>query len=99
YTTVTFDWNPAQNVQFYRVVVSTDTTFSTGISSGYLTTNQFTVTNLSYQTYYWKVWAYGLCDAVDSVASAIYTFSIFRPDLLPGLALWLRGDSGVVLSG
>ena len=46
------------------------------------------------QKYYWQVIAYNLCG--DSTFSErFYSFTLFSPDTLLGLTLWLKADAGI----
>ncbi|MDB5283626.1 MAG: hypothetical protein JWO06_2701, partial [Bacteroidota bacterium] len=94
---VTFKWGASSNTQNYTLYVSTDPTFASGntIYNG-LSTTQFSTSLSGNQTYYWKVSAFNICH--DSSTSLSNSFSIFRPDNLAGLSLWLRADSGVTVT-
>src|SRR5207302_1818136 len=77
--------------------VSTDPNFASDSVYSGITALQYSANLPGASTYYWKVTAFNICN--DSTSSNPFTFSIFRPDNLGGLALWLKADSGVTAPG
>ncbi len=95
-TTVLFQWNASANAVRYVLQTATDTGFTANLTSVSTTGTQLSQ-NLTTNTWYWRVWAYNICN--DSTATAFRKLVIFSPQSLPNLALWLSGDAGVVLNG
>ncbi|MFN8297733.1 MAG: PKD domain-containing protein [Chitinophagales bacterium] len=90
---VNFQWGGAANAVQYKLLISTDPSFST-ISSQISTTNTSAMANLGISaTYYWQVRAYNICG--DSSISATQVIALFTPSDVPGLNLWLAADTGV----
>ncbi len=89
-----FSWSSTANTSTYTLFVSTDSTFSTSVSSySGITATNYTANLGTGQRFFWKVAAYNICG--DTVVSAMGNFNYFIPALLPNLSLWLMADAGV----
>ena len=90
---INFAWNPSAKATSYKLEYSTDSLFANNVISSPLLIPTAFQQNISIsQKYYWRVIAYNLCG--DSLLSTKnYSFSIFSPDTLQGLNLWLKADS------
>jgi PKD repeat protein len=95
--TPNLSWNGKSGSIDYTVSVSMDPTFSVGvIQSPPLLTEAWTTSTLSYGVWYWKITASTLSGNVDSPT---YTFTVFSPNQLANLSLWLKADAGISLDG
>lgn len=92
---VFFDWQPSQGALYYTLQIASTSTFTVVLRSVDATSDSLTVSNLAFgSTYYWRVLAHNLCDAITS--SAVLRFRLFQPSILPGLCLWLSSDRGII---
>ncbi|MEI6122896.1 MAG: PKD domain-containing protein [Bacteroidota bacterium] len=96
-TAITFSWSSALNSARYKLVIATDPIFSNIIENAYIDTTYFTkLLSSANQNYYWRVYAYNICN--DSSIALSNTFGIFSPIALGGLSLWLKADEGITLN-
>lgn len=94
---INFSWNISTNASTYVLQLSADASFSNIVSqSPTLSNNSYSV-SLATGTYYWRVLAANFCG--NTTASDIGTLEVFSPINVTNLAVWLRADSGVILSG
>ncbi|MFH0895776.1 MAG: hypothetical protein V2A54_15180, partial [Bacteroidota bacterium] len=98
-TVVQFVWNKIPSAQSYQIQISTSPAFTSFISnqSG-ITDHRYSYTfNQNRNTYYWRVRSF---DGVTyNLWSVIRSMDIFSPASLDSVVLWLRADSGLILSG
>ena len=97
--TINFAWNASQGAASYKLEYSTDSLFASNVTSIpniSLTSSQQNI--IIAQTYYWRVIAFNLCGA-STLSKNYYSFSIFSPDTISGLTLWLKADAGIDTSG
>ncbi|MFH0867373.1 MAG: PKD domain-containing protein [Bacteroidota bacterium] len=89
---VYFEWNAAIGAVYYKLEYSTSPLFLSGVTSVSNIIATDTQQNIATaQQYYWKIIAYGICG--DSAVSNIYSFTVFDTSSIPGMQLWLMGDS------
>lgn len=91
-------WNKLNNAQYYELKYTTDSTFLSNITSvnvGLQTTYWLTPL-LNNTTYYWRIEGF---DGATIIIGQARKFTNFKPTDLTGCSLWLRSDTGIVLSG
>ncbi|MEX0811979.1 MAG: PKD domain-containing protein [Chitinophagales bacterium] len=93
---IDFTWNVVNNAVRYSLLVDTSNAFTSAQTYTNITGNSIKISLPGNQTYFWKVIAYNYCN--DSTNSEFSEFSVFSPSDLNGLTLWLRADSGVVMT-
>ncbi|MBX2903708.1 MAG: PKD domain-containing protein [Chitinophagales bacterium] len=95
--TITFSWNAVTNAKYYRLQVSSDSTFQSLVLDSAAAVNTLAAFLPNAATpYYWRVIAFNLCS--DSAISAHRTFSSFAVGNISNLQLWLQADSGIAAS-
>ncbi|MCX6197813.1 MAG: PKD domain-containing protein [Bacteroidetes bacterium] len=95
--TINFIWSPAQNAVKYSLLIATDSLFTAPVIFNNIYTTQYAANVSGSQVFYWKVVAYNICNATSESDKRVFT--IFLPADLSGLALWLKADTGIALSG
>ncbi len=92
---VLLDWQPATGALYYSVQIATNASFTNIIRHFQdLESDSLVVTGLaSGQKYYWRVRAHNMCG--DYAPSGIRNFSLFTPDIMPGLCAWFSADRNV----
>jgi PKD repeat protein len=92
---VSFSWSAICGSTYYELDIAEDANFlNNKIYNVYNLTADTIIKNLtSCKTYYWRVRAFA---PVVTPYSEVASFTIFSPDCLPGLELWLDASSGVV---
>lgn len=90
---IDFAWNTSINAVTYTLEYSTDPYFAIGVTTTVpgIFNNYYQDTISTEGIYYWHVIAVGVCG--DSTFSNTYLFSIFSPESILGLVLWLKSDS------
>ena len=93
--TINFAWNTSPGAASYTLEYSTDSLFVNNVTSipNINTTSSQQNINTE-QTYYWRVLAFNLCGN-STLYNGYYSFTIFSPDTLQGLSLWLKADAGI----
>jgi len=96
-TIIDFSWNYSGNASNYLLQIAEDSLFSNIIISQETVLNNYQLLITNYQLLYWRVIAYNICN--DSIISDSNNFKICNPQIINGLQLWLRSDSGITLNG
>ncbi|MBK8658849.1 MAG: PKD domain-containing protein [Bacteroidetes bacterium] len=95
---IMFNWNNSVNASSYILQVASNPSFTNIVlQSAPLQSNSYSTSFTTAGLYYWRVLAANFCGT--TTASNIHSIEIFTPGNVPNLAVWLRADSGVVLSG
>ncbi len=96
---ILIEWNDAEGALSYEIELSLSKDFSSIYTSAAgLPASRLWIDTLSYnKKYYWRVRAQ--LPGGPGAWSRKYHFTHFRPDNLPGLALWLLPDSAVTSGG
>lgn len=94
---INFSWNNSTNASSYVLQLSSNASFSNIVSQSPTLLNNFYSVSLATGTYYWRVLAANVCG--NTTASDIRTLEVFSPINVANLAVWLRADSGVTISG
>jgi PKD repeat protein len=94
---IDFSWENSAGAVTYTLEYSTFPNFSGSTSIPDISTNSYQETMLLMDTYYWHVIAYNICGS-SIVSNDTNIFTVFSPDSIPGLQLWLMGDSADTLN-
>jgi PKD repeat protein len=88
-----FSWNLFPNAVKYRIILSSDDNLTDTLTSIYSvnTSEMLNLTLISYDTIFWKVIGYNICD--DTVSSDIWRIIKFNNSSISGMTLWLSADS------
>jgi PKD repeat protein len=92
---IQFSWQPSVDAVNYILLISNAPSFSSATLYSVGNVPQYSLTLPSNNSYYWKVRAYNICN--DSAESNLHYFSVFSPDDITGLALWLKSDTALSL--
>ncbi|HNX90067.1 MAG TPA: PKD domain-containing protein, partial [Paludibacteraceae bacterium] len=95
---INFAWNITPGAVTYTLEYSVDSLFTNNVIAIPGLQGPTCQQNIGLpQTYYWRVIAYNLCG--DSIISPVFSFTFLSLNSIPGLQIWLRADSNVVLNG
>ncbi len=92
-----FQWESSLNAYKYSLIISADSSFTNASIYSNIYNTDYQLTLPGNQTYFWKIKSFNICN--DSSESSTWQFSIFNPSNISGLSLWLRSDTGVILTG
>jgi len=94
---IQFRWQQSYRAVDYALQIAPDPSFDSlsAYLPGIVATDTSLAPSLDFgQTYFWRVAAFNVCG--DSTTSPVSSFTLFRPNNLGAMELWLRGDSAVV---
>ncbi len=98
-SSILFQWNAAENAQYYLFELSEDADFSSLVYTEQLSasyTPQLNLVITEDKTYYWRVKALNPC--LDPTISEVSSFIKFIPQPVT-TKLWLAADTGVTITG
>jgi len=93
-TIVNFMWNYSENASNYLLQIATDSLFNNIIIYQETVLNNYQLSIINYQLFYWRVIAFNICN--DFVISEPYNFTIISIENFIGINLWLKASEGIV---